>query len=57
MGEYPTRQQFAAIRQGYHSNPGRSLSLNADAYTDPRWHQVDLAEIVSRNWQWVCHAE
>ena len=57
MGEYPTRQQFAAIGKGYHANPSRSLSLKADAYTNPRWHQVDLREIVSRTWQWVCHAE
>lgn len=57
MGEYPTRQQFAAIRGGYHSDPSQSLSLRADAYTDPLWHQVDLQEIVAKTWQWVCHAE
>lgn len=57
MGEYPTNQQFAAIKSGYHADPGRSLSLRSDAYTDPLWHQVDLREIVSRTWQWVCHAE
>lgn len=57
MGEYPTRQQFASIRQGYHSNPSQSLSLNADAYTDPRWYQVDRDEIIAKTWQWVCHAE
>ncbi len=57
MGEYPTKQQFAAIRDGYHSDPSQSLSLRADAYTDPLWHQVDLREIVSKTWQWVCHAE
>jgi choline monooxygenase len=57
MGEYPTSQQFAAIRQGYHSNPSQSLSLNADAYTDPRWYQVDQQEIIAKTWQWVCHSE
>src|SRR5215470_20417911 len=57
MGPYPTRQQFAAIRHGYHPDPSQSLSLSADAYTDPRWYQVDLQEIVSKTWQWVCHAE
>jgi len=57
MSEYPTRQQFAAIRQGYHSNPSQSLSLNADAYTDPRWYQVDQQEIIAKTWQWVCHSE
>jgi choline monooxygenase len=57
MGDYPTKQQFAAIGHGYHSDPSRSLSLNADAYTDPRWYQVDLQEIISKTWQWVCHVE
>lgn len=57
MGEYPTRQQFAAIRNGYHANPSQSLSLNADAYTDPRWYQVDQDEVIAKTWQWVCHVE
>lgn len=57
MGDYPTRQQFATIRSGYHANPNLSLSLQADAYTDPRWHQVDLQEIIAKTWQWVCHVE
>jgi choline monooxygenase len=38
MGEYPTRQQFAAINRGYDADPSRSLSLSAEAYTDPRWY-------------------
>ncbi len=57
MGEYPTKQQFAAIKSGYHSDPSQSLSLRADAYTDSQWYQVDLQEIISKTWQWVCHAE
>src|SRR5499427_3144078 len=57
VGQYPTKQQFAAIGNGYHSDPSQSLSLSAEAYTDPRWHQVDLQEIISKTWQWVCHAE
>src|SRR5215831_11197122 len=57
MGQYPTRQQFAAISNGYHSDPRQSLSLRAEAYTDPHWHQVDLQEILSKTWRWVCHAE
>lgn len=57
MGEFPTKQQFAAIGNGYDPDPRRSLSLSADTYTDARWHQVDLQEIVSRTWQWVCHVE
>src|SRR5262245_15081341 len=57
MGEFPTKQQFAAIKSGYNSDPSQSLSLRADAYTDPQWHQVDLREIICKTWQWVCHAE
>ena len=57
MTEYPTKQQFAAIKQGYHPEAGRSLSLRATAYVDPKWYQVDLNQIISRTWQWVCHIE
>jgi phenylpropionate dioxygenase-like ring-hydroxylating dioxygenase large terminal subunit len=57
MTEYPTRQQFAAIRQGYHPEAGRSLSLRATAYVDPMWYQVDRNQIISKSWQWVCHGE
>ncbi|MBL8708530.1 MAG: ring-hydroxylating oxygenase subunit alpha [Rhodospirillaceae bacterium] len=57
MGDYPTNEQFAAIRQGYHSNPSQSLSLHADAYTDPCWFKVDRDEVIARTWQWVCHVE
>jgi choline monooxygenase len=57
MGEYPTKQQFAAISGGYHADPSQSLSLRADAYTEPQWHRVDLQEIIAKTWQWVCHAE
>ena len=57
MGEYPTKQQFSDIRRGYHSDPSQSLSLSAEAYTDPRWYQVDLDAIIAKTWQWVCHVE
>lgn len=57
MNNQPSKQEFDAIRQGFHANPSQSLSLHADAYTDPRWHQIDLQEIFAKTWQWVCHAE
>jgi len=57
MGEFLTSQDFAAIKSGYDINPSRSYSLNAEAYTDPRWFQIDQQEIISRTWQWVCHGE
>ncbi len=33
------------------------MSLHADAYTDPRWADVEREAIFSRTWQWVCHVE
>jgi len=57
MGEYPTRHQFSAIGSGYHADPSQSLSLNAEAYTDPRWFEVDRDGIIAKTWQWVCHVE
>src|SRR3712207_8743781 len=45
------------IASGHHEDPSRSMSLRAEAYTDPRWADVDLAAIFARTWQWVCHTE
>ncbi|MGW7595699.1 aromatic ring-hydroxylating oxygenase subunit alpha, partial [Streptomyces rubiginosohelvolus] len=33
------------------------MSLRSEAYTDPKWHAVDLEAILGRTWQWVCHVE
>ena len=49
--------EIAAIRRGYHTDPARSLSLRAEAYTDARWYRHDLDTIFARTWQWVCHVE
>lgn len=57
MTEMPTKQDFAAIRRGYDPDPSRSLSLSAEAYTDPRWYNADLDAVIARTWQWVCHVE
>lgn len=57
MSNLPSRNEFAAIRDGYSTNPSRSLSLKAEAYVDPRWYKVDLDQIIARTWQWVCHVE
>ncbi len=45
------------IAAGYDPDPTRSMSLHADAYTEPRWHEVDQREIIARTWQWVGHVE
>lgn len=57
MTNRPTPEEFSAIRSGYDANPSRTLSLRAEAYTDPRWHDVDVQAIIGRTWQWVCHVE
>ena len=45
------------IGHGWHPDPGASLSLHADAYTERRWFDADQAEIIRRTWQWIGHAE
>ncbi len=53
----PSKLQFNEIGAGYHTDPSRSLSLRAEAYTDPAWFAVDQQEILRKSWQWVCHGE
>ncbi len=45
------------VSTGYDPDPGRSMSLRAEAYTEPQWHDADLAAVFRRTWQWVCHVE
>jgi choline monooxygenase len=45
------------IGQGWHPDPGTSMSLHADAYTRQHWFDVDQREIIARSWQWICHRE
>ena len=52
-----TRAEFEAIRAGYDSEPARSFSLRAEAYTDPRWNGFERGAIFARSWQWACHVE
>ncbi|GAA0384411.1 carnitine monooxygenase subunit YeaW [Microbispora corallina] len=48
---------FEHISAGYHPDPALSMSLHADAYTDPAWFDVDQRAIFARTWQWLCHVE
>ena len=48
---------FRAVQEGYDANPARSYSLRKEAYTDGRWHDVDVKHILGKTWQWVCHVE
>ena len=47
----------SGIAAGYDSDPTRSMSLHADAYVEPRWHEIEQREVFARSWQWVCHVE
>jgi len=49
--------EISSIQAGYDANPARSLSLRKEAYTDPRWFNIDVNHIVGKTWQWVCHVE
>jgi choline monooxygenase len=53
----PSRLQVETVKRGYDPDPSLSHSLRAVAYTDPVWFDVDRREILSKSWQWVCHAE
>lgn len=53
----PSLSDFAAIRDGYDPDPARSLTLKADAYTEPGWFVFEQNAVFARTWQWVCHVE
>ena len=57
MTVLPSSQQIHDIASGYDVEASKSLSLKADAYVDPLWHQADLKQIIAKTWQWVCHVE
>ena len=52
-----TSAELAAIRRGFDPNPARSLSLSAEAYTDPKWYAYEQNALFARTWRWVCHVE
>ena len=52
-----TRDDFQRIARGYHEDPRRSLSLNAESYTQAPWFRHDQQQVLAKSWQWVCHVE
>ena len=48
---------FQRLSRGYNSDPRRSLSLQAEAYVDPKWFELDQQSIIAKSWQWVCHVK
>ena len=57
MTDLPSKQDFDFISQGYTPDEGNSLSLRAEAYTQNAWFRADVAAILGKSWQWVCHVE
>ena len=53
----PSAKDFATIAEGYDKNASRSMSLRKEAYVRASWYNVDLAAIIAKTWQWVCHVE
>jgi phenylpropionate dioxygenase-like ring-hydroxylating dioxygenase large terminal subunit len=52
-----TRTDVERVGTGFHEDPGRSLSLRAETYTEQRWLETDTKAIFARSWQWICHVE
>ncbi len=52
-----TSQDLAGTRTGFDANPARSLSLRAEAYTDPKWYAYEQSAIFAKHWIWICHVE
>ena len=52
-----TAEDVGRVAAGHHPDPGQSLSLRAEAYTDALWAKADQQAIFTRTWQWVCHVE
>ncbi|WP_211592361.1 SRPBCC family protein [Microbispora sp. H10836] len=52
-----TMADVRRVGTGFHQDPERSMSLRSEAYTDPRWLDVDVRAVFARTWQWVCHVE
>ncbi len=57
MTTLPSKQDFNLISQGYSADKGNSQSLRAEAYTEDAWYRADVATILGKSWQWVCHVE
>ena len=52
-----TPSEYDELASGYDSDPRKSLSLHATAYTSHKSYERDTKAIIARTWQWVCHVE
>ncbi|MEM7301138.1 MAG: ring-hydroxylating oxygenase subunit alpha [Pseudomonadota bacterium] len=57
MTQELTKEDFGRLAGGYDEDPRRSLSLNAETYTDDKWFRLDQQSVMAHSWQWVCHVE
>lgn len=57
MSSHLSPGELQRIKSGYSEDPARSYSLRSEAYVDPRWHKVDIEQVMAKTWQWVCHVE
>ena len=57
MTARPSPVDFARVSKGFDSDPAKSYTLKAEAYTELRWMDLERDEIFKRTWQWVCHSE
>ena len=57
MNSIFSTQDFQRIAAGYDAHPSRSMSLKAEAYTQPDWFALDQQAVIAKSWQWVCHVE
>ena len=52
-----TAADLDEIKQGYDPVASRSWSLNAKAYTEPKFVSLEKSAIFHKTWQFVCHIE
>jgi phenylpropionate dioxygenase-like ring-hydroxylating dioxygenase large terminal subunit len=45
------------VFDGYEADPAASMSLHADAYTEPRWFEREQRAVFAATWQWIGHTE
>ena len=46
------KDDYQQLSKGFHNNPARSLSLNADAYTRDDYFKLDQQAVLARIWHW-----
>ena len=50
-----SKEEFASIARGYDSVATRSFSIHKNCYRDPRYLEIERAQIFHKSWQYLCH--